>query len=120
MVKRAQSVFERLNDPNLNRKKRRELNRQIFSDDPGLDILHPDAAGIDIGNESHFVSVPPERDPKPVREFGSWTSSLETMAEWLKSCGVKTVAMQATGVWAQERGHRRCRIEQPVTRRAQR
>ena len=99
MAKREQSTFERLNDRNLNRAKRRELHRKIFSDDSGLEILHPDAAGIDIGNETHFVSVIPERDPKPVQEFGSWTADLDRMAAWLKSCGVKTVAMQATGVY---------------------
>ena len=99
MAKREQSTFERLNDPNLNRRQRRELNRKIFSDDSGLEILHPNAAGIDIGNASHFVSVPPERDPKPVQEFGSWTADLERMAEWLKTCGIKTVAMQSTGVY---------------------
>lgn len=99
MAKREQSTFERLRGKNLNRKERRELQRRLFSDDPGLEILHPDAAGIDIGNESHFVSVPPGLDAEPVREFGSWTADLERMAEWLKSCGVKTVAMQSTGVY---------------------
>ena len=99
MAKREQSTFERLKGKNLNRKERRELQRRLFSDDPGLEILHPDAAGIDIGNESHFVSVPPGLDPEPVREFGSWTADLERMAEWLQSCGVKTVAMQSTGVY---------------------
>ena len=64
MAKREQTTFERLNGKDLNRKQRRELHRQIFSDESGLEILHPDAAGIDIGNESHFVSVPPERDPQ--------------------------------------------------------
>ena len=99
MAKREQSTFERLKGKDLNRKERRELRRRLFSDDPGLEILHPDAAGIDIGNESHFVSVPPGLDPEPVREFGSWTADLERMAEWLQSCGVKTVAMQSTGVY---------------------
>ena len=99
MAKREQSTFERLKGKHLNRKERRELQRRLFSDDPGLEILHPDAAGIDIGNESHFVAVPPERDPEPVREFGSWTADLEGMAVWLKSCGIKTVAMQSTGVY---------------------
>jgi transposase len=99
MAKREQSTYERLQGKHLNRKQRRELHRRLFSDDPGLEILHPDAAGIDIGNESHFVSVPPDRDPDPVREFGSWTADLERMAEWLKGCGVKTVAMQSTGVY---------------------
>jgi len=61
-------------------------------------LVHPDAAGIDIGNESHFVAVAPGRDTQPVREFGSWTSDLNCMAEWLKSCGIRTVAMQLTGL----------------------
>ena len=30
----------------------------------GLTIVHPNAGGIDVGNESHFVAVPPDRDPK--------------------------------------------------------
>ena len=45
------------------------------------------------------VSVPPDRDPQPIREFGSWTGALEEMARWLKSCGIGTVVMQSTGVY---------------------
>jgi hypothetical protein len=41
----------------------------------------------------------PDRDGNPVREFGCWTAALNEMAEWLKSCRVDTVAMQATGVY---------------------
>jgi transposase len=81
------------------RKQRRELQRLLCSADPGLSVVHADAAGIDVGNESHFVAVPPDRDPQPVREFGSWTAALREMAEWLKSCGIRTVAMQSTGVY---------------------
>jgi hypothetical protein len=33
-----------------------------------------------VGNESHFVAVPPDRDPQPVREFGCWTADLMRMA----------------------------------------
>jgi hypothetical protein len=42
----------------LNRKQRRELVRKIQADDVSLEVVHPDAAGIDIGNESHYVAVP--------------------------------------------------------------
>jgi hypothetical protein len=35
-----------------------------------LEVIHPNAAGIDIGNESHYVAVPPARDSQPVRRFG--------------------------------------------------
>jgi len=97
--KPKKSTFERLAQGEANRRQRRELKRRLYSEDPGLELVHPDAAGIDIGNESHFVAVAPGRDTQPVREFGSWTSDLNCMAEWLKSCGIRTVAMQSTGVY---------------------
>ena len=101
MAKRKPSTFERLRKGKLpcNRKQRRELERRLNSTDPGLEIINPHAAGIDVGNESHYVAVPPGRDARPVREFGSWTAALEEMAQWLKSCGVETVVMQSTGVY---------------------
>jgi transposase len=101
MAKHKQSTFERLRNGKLhwNRKERREVERRLNSTDPGLEIVNPHAAGIDVGNESHYVAVPPGRDAQPVREIGSWTAALEEMAQWLKSCGVKTVVMQSTGVY---------------------
>jgi transposase len=83
----------------MNRKQRREMMRQMQSEDLSLEVVHPQAAGIDIGNESHYVAVPPSRDPQPVRCFGCTTAELKTMAEWLKQCGIRTVAMQSTGVY---------------------
>jgi transposase len=94
---KEKSVYERLTRGN--RKQRKDLQRRLYADNPGLDVVHPNAAGIDIGNESHFVAVPPTRDAEPVREFGSWTADLQRMAAWLKSCGIETVAMQSTGVY---------------------
>jgi transposase len=100
MAKRKLSTFERLQrGERLNRKERREVQQRLNLDDPGLDIIHRDAAGIDVGNESHFVSVPPDRNPQPIREFGSWTAALEEMARWLKDCRIRTVVIQSTGVY---------------------
>jgi transposase len=99
MAKRKMSTFERLNNSKLNRKERRDLQRKVAAGDPGLTIENPNAGGIDVGNESHFAAVPPDRDPDPVREFGCWTEDLKRMAEWFRACGVNTVAMQATGVY---------------------
>ena len=59
----------------------------------------PDAAGIDLGATEHFVAVPPERDPQPVRSFTTDTAALQALADWLLKCGVRTVAMEATGVY---------------------
>ena len=91
------SVYERL--AGGTRKQRKDLQRRLHAENPGLELVHPNAAGIDIGNESHFVAVPPGRDAEPVQEFGSWTADLNRMAEWLISCGIDTVAMQSTGVY---------------------
>src|ERR1700675_605538 len=99
MAKRKMSNFERLNSGRLNRSQRRELGRRVAVADPGLTIVNANAGGIDVGNESHYVAVPPDRDRCPVREFGCWTAALKQMAEWLKSCRIDTVAMQATGVY---------------------
>src|SRR6201984_1205327 len=83
----------------MNRKQRREMMRKIQSEDLSLEVLHPDAAGIDIGNESHYASVPPSRDSQPVREFGCTTAELKALAAWLQQCRIRTVAMQSTGVY---------------------
>lgn len=94
MGKTRLSTFER-----LNRQQRRDLRRRLFSSDPGLTIENPNAAGIDVGNASHYAAVPPDRDECPVQEFGGWTSDLERLCAWLVEHGIDTVAMQATGVY---------------------
>jgi transposase len=83
----------------MKRKQRRETIRKIQSDDLSLEVVHRDAAGIDIGNESHYVAVPATRDSQPVRRFGCTTAELKAMAQWLEQCGIRTVAMQSTGVY---------------------
>ncbi len=51
-----------------------------------------------MGSASHFVSVPPDRDGQPVREFKSFTDDLVRLSAWLTACGIKTVVMESTGV----------------------
>lgn len=82
-----------------NRKERKEWARRLQSEDPGLEVVHPQAAGIDVGNSAHYVAVRPDRDREPVRRFECFTADLHRVADWLQSCGVKTVAMQSTGVY---------------------
>lgn len=61
-------------------------------------LVRPHAAGIDLGSQEHYVAVPPELN-QPVRKFDCTTWGLRQMAAWLIECGVKTVAMEATGVY---------------------
>jgi transposase len=83
----------------LNRKQRKALARRLRVEDPGLDVMHPHAAGIDVGNSAHYVAVRPDRDPDSVRRFECFTADLHRLADWLQQCGVTTVAMQSTGVY---------------------
>jgi len=100
MAKVKQSAFDRLRmGARLNRKERRVVEQRLSAADPALEIVNRDAAGIDVGNESHYVAVPRGRDAQPVREFGSWTAALVEMAQWLVRCGIRTVVMQSTGVY---------------------
>lgn len=62
-------------------------------------IVHPNAAGIDIGDLLIAVAVPQDRDTQPVREFGAFTEDLFTIASWLRQCRVDSVAMECTGVY---------------------
>lgn len=72
---------------------------RVVPRESSLSITYPDAAGIDIGASSHFVAVPPTRDSRPVREFGSFTEDLQRLVQWLRDCRVTVVAMESTGVY---------------------
>jgi transposase len=62
--------------------------------------IEPNAAGIDLGSREHWVAGPPRDDDRPnVARFGTTTPELVRLADWLKEQGVKTVAMESTGVY---------------------
>jgi transposase len=62
-------------------------------------LMNPHAAGVDLGSREHWVAVPADRDPQPVRSFGTFTADLAALADWLTACGITSVAMEATGVY---------------------
>lgn len=64
-----------------------------------LPQVNANAAGIDVGATSHFVAVPADRAAEPVREFAAFTGDLYRLADWLRACGIETVAMESTGVY---------------------
>ena len=65
----------------------------------GLPVIHDRAAGIDIGARFHVAGVAPELCSEPVQTFDAFTGDIERMADWLVSLGIKTVAMESTGVY---------------------
>jgi len=67
-----------------------------------MPVVNPHAAGIDVGATKHCVCVPEDSVPEGqanVREFGAYTADLDRLVEWLLACGIKTVAMESTGVY---------------------
>ena len=76
-------------------KRNKRLSKQIDT----LQVIHPNAAGIDIGSFEHWVAVRPDQIERPIRCFQGFTADLQAMADWLEECGVETIAMESTGVY---------------------
>lgn len=80
----------------LQKRKRKNKKGMCLADRP---MVEAKAAGIDIGAREIYVAVPPDLDPEPVRVFASFTEDLNRLADWLVSIGIRTVAMESTGVY---------------------
>jgi transposase len=65
----------------------------------GLSTINEHAAGLDVGSTFHVVAVRGDQDYEPVRTFRSFSGDLHKMADWLTSVGIKTIAMESTGVY---------------------
>lgn len=64
-----------------------------------MEVINPQAAGIDVGSRSHWVAV--GQSENDVREFGVFNQNLFAMADWLNERNIKTVAMESTGTYWQ-------------------
>lgn len=64
-----------------------------------MEVVNPQAAGVDIGSRSHWVAV--GQREQDIREFGVFNQDLFEMAEWLNENKVKTIAMESTGTYWQ-------------------
>jgi len=62
-------------------------------------VINPNTAGIDIGNDAHYVAVSPDLVESNVRTFGTFTADLENLGDWLVSLGIESVAMESTGIY---------------------
>lgn len=60
-----------------------------------MEIVNPNAAGIDIGSKSHFVAV--GQGLEDVKEFGVYAEDLQAICLHLKGYGITSVAMESTG-----------------------
>lgn len=64
-----------------------------------LGIVHPHAAGLDIGKDEIWAAVPAGAQTPAVRAFGTFTPDLLALADWLAAAGITTVALESTGVY---------------------
>jgi len=82
----------------MNRKRRipQKIKIKPIAD---LKIVHPHAAGLDIGASEIWACVPASSTAENVRVFGTFTVDLRALADWLVACGIDTVAMESTGVY---------------------
>lgn len=71
----------------------------LMSKNVSMQIINPNAAGIDVGSRSHFVAI--GQGKNDVKEFGVYNEDLQAIADWLLASEVKTVAMESTGTYWQ-------------------
>lgn len=64
-----------------------------------MEVINPNAAGIDVGSRSHFVAV--GQGTEDVREFNVYQSGLNDLVLFLKENNVKTIALESTGSYWQ-------------------
>ena len=62
---------------------------------PSLPVLDPTAAAIDVGSEQLHVSIA----GGPPKVFGTTTGQLYELRDYLLAQGVRSVAMEATGIY---------------------
>jgi transposase len=94
MSKTKQPVATGKTEPRVAGSKRASQRKEA-----GHPVFQPNAAGIDIGAREIYVAVPADRDDHPVRKCETFTGDLHQMAEWLGGCGIRTAAMESTGVY---------------------
>ena len=61
--------------------------------------LNPCVAGIDIGASSVFICIGFADGHQEIREYLTFTEDLKSMLTWIQQNGIKSVAMESTGVY---------------------
>lgn len=64
-----------------------------------LEVVNPNAAGIDIGSKSHWAAV--GQNAQDVKVFGVYSDNNHGLCLWLQERRVETVAMESTGTYWQ-------------------
>ncbi len=75
------------------RKAAANKKRPLKQDVVHMQVIRPNAAGIDIGDTMHAVAVPPGRDKELVRSFGAFTCNLIAIVQWSTHIAAKPRSM---------------------------
>jgi transposase len=75
------------------------ISKSIKTTPAPLNLLNSQCAGIDVGASELFVCIATNPSKQEVRSFPTFTADLKGMIDWLKNSGVKSVAMESTGVY---------------------
>src|SRR5262245_62176914 len=78
---------------------KQKVETAACADLAALAVPHPKAAGIDVGDASHWVCVDADGGDAAVREFPAHTPGLRQLVSWLRAHAVTTVALEATGAY---------------------
>ena len=74
-----------------------KTQKAASSESMNLPVIHPQAAGIDVGARFHAIATSQEEED--TFESGTTTPDLHQMAQRLQRAGVRTVAMESTGYY---------------------
>lgn len=67
--------------------------------DVKMEVVNPNAAGIDVGSRSHFVAI--GQGKEEIKEFGVYNSDHQEIIKWFLENEIQTVAMESTGTYWQ-------------------
>lgn len=76
--------------------------KSVKTSPASLSLLNSQCAGIDVGASELFVCIAKNSSEQEVRSFPTFTADLQQMIHWLKNNGVKSVAMESTGVYSRK------------------
>ena len=75
------------------------IKKNCMSKTTTMEIVHPHAAGIDVGSRSHFVAI--GQGKEDVKEFGVYNEDLSALTQWLLDNDITHAAMESTGSYWQ-------------------
>ena len=64
-----------------------------------LEVVNPNAGGIDVGSKSHWVAI--GQHAQDIIEFGVYSQDHQELCRWLAENGITSIAMESTGTYWQ-------------------